>query len=279
MPGWIAPPGLNVCGPLARTPEDLALALDVIAGPSGMDAPGWRLDLPAPRRAALGDFRVAVMLDDPNCAVDGAITDRIQRVADRLARLGVRVDDRARPDFDTRHAFRLFMQLLRAITMSSLPAETFEQAKRDAAALAPDDDSYLARGTRAAVQPYRDWFLANEERWKLRMRWASFFEQWDVLLCPAAASPAFPHDQDRPRPERRIEVNGRLESYNDQLFWAGLFGMAYLPSTVVQAGQAPSGLPVGVQIVGPYLGDRTTLEFARLLGREVGGFIPPPGYD
>ena len=278
MPGWIAPPDLNVCGPLARTPEDLALALDVIAGPSAMDAPGWHLDLPAPRRSALQDFRVAVMLDDPNCAVDRAITDRIQRVADRLARLGARVDDRVRPDLDTARAFRLFLQLLRAITTASLPAESFEQARRDAAALAPDDDSYLARVARATVQPYRDWFLADEERWQMRVRWAAFFEEWDVLLCPAAASPAFPHDQERPRPERRIEVNGRLESYNDQLFWAGLFGMAYLPSTVIQAGQAPSGLPVGVQIVGPYLGDRTTLELARLLGREIGGFTPPPGY-
>jgi amidase len=279
LPGWTAPPDINVCGPLARTTADLALALDVLAGPSSLDAPAWRLELPPPRRTALKDFRVAVMLEDPNCAVDHAITEPIQAIAERLGRLGARVDERARPALDTTRAFRLYMQILRAVTMSTQPEAVFEQAQRDAAALAPDDDGYFARATRATVQSHRAWFHANEARWQLRARWAEFFTEWDVLLCPVAASPAFPHDQARPRQERRIEVNGRLEDYNDQLFWAGLFGMVYLPGTVVPAGRSPSGLPVGMQIVGPYLGDRTTLDFARLLEREIGGFTPPPGYD
>jgi amidase len=279
LPDNIAPPDINVLGPMARAVSDLEQTLSIIAGPSSAEAAAWRLELPPPRRSVLKDFRVAVMLEDLNCAVDRSITDRIQVTADRLAALGTTVSGTARPEVDTRRGFQLFLQLLRAITTSVLPEEAFEQAKREAAALAVDDDTYFARITRAAVQPYRQWFAANEERWRMRARFAEFFESWDVLLCPIAARPAFPHDQKRARPDRRVEVNGRLEDYNDQLFWAGFFGILGLPATVIPMGQAPSGLPVGLQIVGPYLQDRTTLEFARLLEAEIGGFAPPPGYE
>jgi amidase len=48
---------------------------------------------------------------------------------------------------------------------------------------------------------------------------------------------------------------------------------------VAPIGFSPSGLPVGVQIIGPQFGDRTTIEFARLLEREYQAFVAPPGYD
>ena len=266
-------------GPLARSAEDLSLALEVMAGPVGLDAVGWRLELPPSRATTLSDFRVAVMLDDPNCAVDTQVSDRIQAVADAAARAGATVSDSARPDIDTREAHAIYLQLLRAVTTARHPQDVFKRVRADVAALAPDDDSYSARVARATVQYHRQWVVANEARTHMCLRWAEFFELYDVLLCPAAATPAFPHDQETARTERRITVNGRQEDYNDQLFWAGYSGVVYLPSTVAPAGLAPSGLPVGVQIVGPHLEDRTTIEFARLLANEIGGFVPPPGYD
>jgi amidase len=51
-----------------------------------------------------------------------------------------------------------------------------------------------------------------------------------------------------------------------------------LPATTVPIAGAERPLPVGVQIVGPYLEDRTTLCFAELMEREFGGFVAPPGY-
>ena len=53
--------------------------------------------------------------------------------------------------------------------------------------------------------------------------------------------------------------------------------MALLPATVAPIGRTPAGLPVGLQIVGPYLEDRTTIDFARRLGAVIGGYEPPPG--
>ena len=118
----------------------------------------------------------------------------------------------------------------------------------------------------------------NEARHQMRWRWAEFFREWDLLLCPAAASAAFPHDHQGERYERTVVVNGRRVPTTDQLFWAGYSCAPYLPATVAPCGFTPAGLPVGVQIVGPQYGDRTGIEFARLLEREFQGFVAPPDY-
>ena len=113
----------------------------------------------------------------------------------------------------------------------------------------------------------------------MRLRWRAFFEHYDLLLCPTAASAAFVHDHKGERPDRTIDINGRQELVVDQLFWAGLSGMVYLPSTVVPAGLTCSGLPCGLQLIAPYLEDNTAIQFAQLMEDVVGGFQPPPGYE
>lgn len=61
--------------------------------------------------------------------------------------------------------------------------------------------------------------------------------------------------------------------------WVGLTGMAYLLSRVAQVGLAQNGLPVGMQIVAPYLEDRSAIHFAGLVEETLGGFAPPPGFE
>ena len=130
---------------------------------------------------------------------------------------------------------------------------------------------------RGAVGPHRRWLSDNEARQHLRARWAEFFHDFDVLLCPIMPTAAFPHDH-RPFEARTLEVDGQEIRYMDQVFWAGLITVAYLPSTVAPVGRTPEGLPVGMQIVAPYLEDRTAIHFARLIEDLVGGFEAPPGY-
>ena len=108
---------------------------------------------------------------------------------------------------------------------------------------------------------------------------AEFFADWDILICPISVTAPFAHDHAPAQFRRRLTVNGRPVPYFQQMFWAGLIGLVYLPSTVAPVGPGASGLPIGAQIVGPAFADRTTIAFADLLGREIGGYVPPPGYN
>ena len=125
---------------------------------------------------------------------------------------------------------------------------------------------------RSATLRHRDWLGAHERRVRLRAAWAHFFREHGVLLCPATPTAAIAHDRSEPMAKRVFRVNGNAGPYTDQLAWAGLIGMALLASTVAPAGRTNAGLPVGVQIVGPYLEDRTTIRFARLIAEAAGGF-------
>ena len=279
LPWQTAPVDIDVVGPLARSADDLAIALAAMAGPDEIDGAGWQLRLAPARQKRLRDFKVALMLDAaPEIPVDREVTDRLQALADFLGRQKVKVDDRARPAIDTREAFSVYVKLLRAATSDRQSDADFEKNVGIARGLAPDDESYYARATRAAVSSHRDWLAANEARYRMRLAWAEFFTKYDLLLCPAAGTAAFPHDQKGERHDRTLVVNGKRVPVTDHLFWAGYTGVSFLPSSAAPCGFTPSRLPVGVQIVGPQYGDLTCLAFARLLEREFQPFVPPPGY-
>ncbi|MFI4987938.1 MAG: amidase [Alphaproteobacteria bacterium] len=277
-PGRVAQSDISVIGPLARSADDLALALAAMAGPDEIDAAGYKLALPAPKKRELSQYKVALMLDDPNAEVDREVQDQLQRLADFLARKKVKIDDKARPDIDASHANRVYIMLLRAATAGRQTPEQFARALETAKSLAPADESYFARMTRANTMAHRDWLAFNEERQRMRWKWHAFFAEYDLLLSPAASSAAFPHDHAGERWQRTITVNGKKVPTTDQLFWAGYSCVAYLPATVAPIGLSPKGLPIGVQIVGPQYGDRTTIAFAKLLEEEYQGFVAPPGY-
>jgi amidase len=275
-PGTLASTDIGVVGPLARSAEDLALALEVVAGAEEDQAVGWRLALPPPRRGALRDYRVAAWLDDPACPVDDAVRGRLEAVVEALVKAGVHVEA-ARP-VDFAEAFRDYLRLLLPVTTAGAPDAVIAALAEHATQLPPEADDIQARLARFATQRHRDWLAANEKRQRWRARWAAFFRDHDVLLCPASPVTAIRHDHDGDVFTRTMQVNGTTRPYADQVAWAGVIGMAYLPATVAPAGRSPAGLPVGVQIVGPYLEDRTTLDFARRLAEVAGGYAPPPGW-
>ena len=279
LPGQLAPVDIDVVGPLARSAGDLSLALSLMAGPDAIDALGWQLRLRRPRQRRLRDYRVALVVDAHESPVDREVQDRLQALADFLGRQKAKVDDRARPAFDTGEAFRIYIRLLRAATSARQSDAEFEKNLATSRTLPPDDESYYARALRAGVLHHRDWLAANEARHRMRLAWAEFFSKYDLLLCPVAPTPALPHDQQGERHERTFVINGARRPVTDHLFWAGYSGASYLPSTAAPCGFTPAGLPVGVQIVGPQYGDLTCLGFATLLEREFQAFVPPSGYS
>ncbi len=278
LPGVRTNKDINVVGPMARHAEDLALALDVIAGPNDTDARAWHLKLPKPKKTRLRDFRVGVLLTADTAEVDEGVQCLLRKLAGFLARSGTKVSDRALPKIDLAAAHRAFIQLLRAATSHSTSDEAFAQAQIASRNSNLDNDDYYQWMVIAQAMHHRDWHAWNEQRHQLAAAWEEYFEQYDLLLCPAAATTAFLHNQKGERWERMITVNGKLQPSTTQMFWAGFSGMAYLPSTVAPIGLADDGLPAGVQIVGPRFGDHTCIAFAELLEREYYPFTAPSGF-
>jgi amidase len=278
LPGIVTSSDISVAGPLARSARDLTQMMKLLAGPDGIEARAYRLSLPSAEGSSFKDFRVAVMLTDPVSEVDQPVQDLIAALADWLRKRVKKLSMTARPAFSTREAMDVYVALLRGAASRRQTDAEFAANTERAAKLSPDDQSYYAQMLRAYVIPHRSWLMVNERRHQMRLLWDRFFDNWDVLLCPAAASAAFPHDHAGERHERMIEVNGKRVPTTDQLFWAGYSGCFYLPSTVAPIGLTPQGLPSGVQIVTRQYADFTALRFAELLEREYYSFIPPPGY-
>ncbi len=277
LPGMLATPDIAVCGPLARSAEDLALAMDVVAGPEPLNAAGWTLSLPRPEKTSLSDYRVAIWPNEDRAPVDTAISDRVQHVADVLSKAGAKVSDTARPDIDLEESHRVYLYMLNGVTTAGWPREEIAKRQEIVDGLDPNDMSDGAILARSTVQEHRDWLRESNTREKLRYAWRDFFSQWDIVICPQVATTAFPHDH-RPFGERTLTVNNQEQRYFQQLFWSGLITGSYLPSTVFPTGPASDGLPVGLQAVSAEYNDYTTIEFARLITQEIGGFTPPPGY-
>jgi amidase len=277
-PGIVTPTDISVVGPMARHAEDLALAMRQLVGADVLQQAAWKVTLPSPRATSLKEFRVAVWASRPDAPIDDSVATLFAAAVDAAAKAGATVDDKARPDFDVGDYHRLFMQLLRAATAGRLSDEAFAEQQKIAASLAADDMSPRAHVARGAVTPHRAWGRANEQRSKLRYVWHDFFTRYDVLLAPVAATGAFPHDHNPDIGARRIIINGQPHPHVD-ITWAGLAALCYLPATAAPIGLTKAGLPVGLQIIGPEGEDPTTIEFARLLAAEIGGFVAPPGYD
>jgi amidase len=286
--GHTAPPApplpfdrdLSVIGPMARGAADLTLLLDTIAGPDPLEAgTAYRLVLPAPRHSALKDFRVLLIDTDPVMPTSKVIRTAIEQLAANLGKVGVTVTRASPllPDFAA--SSQLYMRMLISFLAASFLPEVYAGAQAAAAKLASDDISLAAERLRGVVLSHRDWVIADGGRTRLRAQWRELFKTFDAVICPIMPTPAYPHDHSPDQEARRINIDGKDYPYSDQLAWPGIATLPGLPATAIPIGLSPEGLPVGVQIVGPWLEDRTPLKLAELIEREFGGFVPPPMFD
>ena len=271
---------MSVCGPMARSAADLALALSVLAGPDPLwDGKGYKLDLPPPRHDRLADYRVLVIDQHPLCATSTSVKGATDQLADKLTQAGCTVL-RRHPDIpDLARTTRVYGELLSAFFTGDLTPENRVRVEAAASALAPEDLSLPATELRGLVMSHAAWINTTHIREGLRIRWEALLHDVDLVLAPPMPTPAFPQDQSKPGYDRKLDVDGRKIPYNNQIAYCGIATMCGLPSTAAPLGLTETGLPVGVQIIGGYLEDRTTIAFASLLEREFGGFQPPPAFS
>lgn len=274
VPQPLAEADISVVGPLARSAQDLALALRVTVGPDELSRAGLRYSLPAPRLKSVKGLRVAVWLDESTAPIDDQVRAPIMQAVEALGRAGAKLDVKSRPAFEPGHAHQVYMDLLQA-NMAARRAD-YADMERQRRALADDDLSLAAQLLRQSTPSFKQMFERNHQRETLRWAWHEFFQHHDLLLAPITATAAFAHDHSSPLATRTLMVNGQSVPYFAQLFWAGLATCSYLPATVAPVGLTPQGLPVGMQIIGPEMADRSTIWLAGQLERMIGGFVVPP---
>ena len=271
---------LAVVGPMSRSAFDLTDLLDVIAGPDEIDSGrGYRLSLPPARHTDLKDFRILVIDTHPIMPVATSVRGAIDKLAGQLSKAGAKVARESALMPDIANSSRLYMRLLLSFLAANFPPEAHESMRANAAKLKPEDMSLTAERLRGAVMSHREWVQANVMRGGLRAQWRALFREFDAVLCPTMPTPAYPHDHSPDQNVRRIVVDNQEFPYLDQLVWPGIATCPGLPSTAIPVTLSPDGLPIGVQLVGPWLEDRTSLKLAELIEQNFGGFVPPPGFD
>ena len=268
---------MGVQGPLARTAGDLELALEVIAGPVVGEDVAWRLELPAPRRHALAHFRVAVMPFSDWLPVDAEIASALEDLAGKLSGLGARVSQAQPEGFDLKQHEETYAALIDILMFAEL---TDEQRARIVEGLRQSDDLFAPAQIKGLTANAPTLLKLLSKREYERAAFRAFFQEWDILLAPVTITPPIEHiDPASSFQKRTLQIDGQSVPYGRIQIYPGLATLSGQPATAFPYGRTRGGLPIGLQAIGPYLEDYTTIYFAELLEQEFGGFTPPPGFS
>ncbi len=239
----MAPQLLSVIGPIARSAQDLELILPIVAGPDA-ESPANKLILPMARHGRLESYRVFILDHHPAARADSDILGAIEKLADELTRAGASVARQSSLLPDITASWRTYQSLLHTITTRR-----------------------AANQNRPPISAH-DWLGHLDDQLRIRKQWADFFRHFDIVLCPAFGTPAFPHTDENDWRKRELKMDGESANFGAQLGWAGVATVANLPSTAIPLGVNKQGLPLSVQAIGPFLEDLTTIGFAKLLNKE-----------
>ena len=231
-----------VVGPLARCTADLELALQVLAGPDVPEATGYRLALPAPRHAALSGWRVLALSAHPLAATAAEVRAAVDDAAERLARGGASVSRATDLLPDLAQLNAVFGELLDVLLSRGQP------------------------GASCALSAHA-WLDLLDRRAQIQAQWRRLFEEFDALICPAFGCAAFEHIDDPNWESRTLAIDGQPTPYMAQGAWAGMASLGGLPATAMPVGHNAAGLPLGIQIIGPYLEDLSTIALAAQLAQ------------
>jgi amidase len=275
-PGDVSPPDyLAVCGPLARWARDLKLALEVLGGPDADDAVAYSWRLPPPRRQRLKDYRIGYVLDDKLCPVSSDVRTVLSDAVAALGKAGANLTEGWPPGVNPVQEHRNYLFLLDSFFAEDMPDEKLAEVRTRAD---KQDGSWEALTALAQAGPHKNFIAARDKQMAARATWQEFFHTRDAFLLPTAFVPAFKHDHRPSWKDRVLETPEGPRPYNDLSFWISFATHTGLPATVVPVGLTNEGLPVGLQIIGPYLEDATPIDLAANCEEVLGGFRPPRGF-
>lgn len=263
---------LAVAGPMARSADDLEAGLRVLGGPELPHAKAVQWTLPECRHRTLREFRIGYVLEDPAVPVSAETKTVLEAAIRACERAGATIKPGWPDGFRFQDLIDTYLFHLGAVVLSLTPPEEQERTRANLTRL-PEQ---YANG---ALSSFVDWQRQNLKRLAYRARWQSYFESVDVFLSPTTFTTAFPHDHSPADKRLTPTPEGRMQPFWDLLRYITPATLTGCPATTAPVGLSASGLPVGLQIMGPFLEDATPIGFARLLAQEIGGFRAPKGYD
>ncbi len=256
---------LGVYGPMARNVDDLKLLWSVLHHSPEQ-----------PRRDVKGS-RVAIWNEEATWPLARDVKAGTERAGEALAKAGAHVDH-AKPDIDGANLMSFYMTILTSIIGAGLPPElldAWESTRTTDKKLAAQGDRGAAYRV-AATASARDVYAANIKQQATKDKLASFFARYDAIIMPISMVTPFPHDQEVAFNDRILDLDGKPVPYSNILNWISPATALHAPALAVQAGQTAAGLPVGVQVVGPWNGEDRLFDFAAAIEDGLGGFKRPP---
>jgi amidase len=266
------PPDLSVAGPMARSAADLRLAMELLGGPDEEEAVACSWRLPPARAVRLSDYRIGFVIDDPLCPVSEDVRAVLADAIDALRRSGVRLFEGWPPGVEAAKQYETYRYLLSAYLAVNFRDDKIDEVRARAANVNGGMDAVAAR---AWIDPHKYFLQASAQRMAARASWQRFFMEHDAFLMPTSFVPAFPHDHSRPVNSRAIATPEGSREYMDLTFWIAFASLAGVPATAAPVGFTRTNLPVGIQILGPYLEDATPIDVAGKMADVLGGFRPP----
>ena len=273
--------GLNdlaVAGPLARSAADLKLELEIIAGPAPEDTFAYQWKLPKARKVKLKDYKIGYVTDDPFCPVNPEIKVIMSNTALALRKEGVRIKEGWPEGIQPGKVFDIYFKLMAAYVSQS-PAFTETVINTMMTLFYMPYGETQRNFVEGLTMSHKDWFKLSVQRLASRLAWQEYFKTYDAFLMPANCIPAFTHNHDRNMWGRVVESSDKPRYYAETFKWISIATLAGTPVTLIPVGKTKDNLPVGIQIMGPYMEDGTSLDLAMKMENVLGGFTPPPGFE
>jgi len=268
---------MNTIGPLARSLDDLQLALRLIAGPDGLEVEVPPVRLEPIHTPAAGSLRLAWTDDLGGVPVTSDTRAALEALGAALADAGTNVDRRVPEDIDFDTARELHGALIHAERCATMTEEEERQLVEDRGLDPGHIDRYsdnpmergMARAINASMRRFTE--LMNQRDAQI-LALERFFDTWDALLCPVSTTPAIVHT---PR-NAPIRVDGQeLPYWLAGTAYTGPFNLTGHPAVIVPLAQSKEGLPIGLQIVGPRWSEMKLLAIARFIEPYVHGYRRP----
>lgn len=255
---------IGVVGPMARTVADLTVMFEVMQGPDGGDSCAAPVPLRWPGDDEVRKLRVGYFEDDGRTPVTSETRRAVQIAAEALRRAGFQVE-RFRPEGlnNARQIWKKFFVKVGGMLIRPM----FQGREHDMSPI---------------LRQFLEWSDAEPEltgeallhawigRDVIRGKFLAQMRDYPILLCPAAAIPAFRHG------ERSWKIDGQAVSYLDAWSYTEWFNLLGNPAAVVPVIHSEKGLPIGVQIVGKPWEEEQVLAVAAVLERECGAWQVPP---